>query len=236
MVVSSVASGTLLDDPKKKTPRKATSSRQTLGTQARAITTRNAILQAAIEVFSKRGFDGGRIELVSTIAGTHDRMIYYYFGSKENLFVEVLKTVYQRMNDAEAALQIDIDDPVGALTTVIHFTWQYYLDHPEFMRLLNTENLHQGQHLKSSNRMSDLLSPGVGMIDRALSAGADKGLFRQGLRARDLYIAIAALGYFYLSNRHTLSAFLGEDLLAKPAIKHWREFITDMVLRSVAPR
>ncbi len=236
MTISSVAPGDLVESLKKKATRRAVSGRQTLGIQARAIATRNTILHAAIEVFSKHGFNGGRIELISTLAKTHDRMIYYYFGSKETLFVEVLKTIYQRMNDAEAALQIDIDDPVGALTTVTHFTWQYYLDHPEFMTLLNSENLHQGQHLKKANRVSDLMSPGVGMLDRALRAGADKGIFRRGLRARDLYIAIAALGYFYLSNRHTLSAFLGEDLVAKPALKHWRKFITDMVLRSVALR
>jgi hypothetical protein len=146
----------------------------------------------------------------------------------------VLKTVYQRMNDAEGALQIDLDDPVGAVTAVTNFTWRYYLDHPEFMTLLNTENLHQGQHLKKSKRVSELISPGVAMLDRALAAGAKKGLFRKGLRGRDLYIAIAALGYFYLSNRHTLSAFLGENLVARPALEHWRGFIIDMVLRSIA--
>ncbi len=234
MTTSSVAPGVLIESLKKKAPNKAASGSQTFGIQARAITTRNAILHAAIEVFAKHGFDGGRIELISTLAKTHDRMIYYYFGSKESLFVEVLKTIYQRMNDAEAALQIDLDDPVEALITVTHFMWQYYLDHPEFMTLLNTENLHQGQHLKKSDRVSELMSPGVGTLDRALRAGADKGVFQRGLRARDLYIAIAALGYFYLSNRHTLSAFLGEDLVAKPALKHWREFITNMVLRSVS--
>lgn len=235
MSISSVSPAALVESDGKKKIRKAMPGGHTLGTQARAITTRNAILQAAIEVFSKRGYDGGRIELVSKTAGTHDRMIYYYFGSKEKLFVEVLKTVYQRMNDGEASLKIDVNDPIAALTTVIHFTWQYYLDHPEFIRLLNTENLHEGQHLRKS-AVNELISPGVGMLDQALRAGAEKGLFRPGLRARDVYIAVAALGYFYLSNRHTLSAFLGEDLMAGPALKHWREFITDMVLRSVSPR
>lgn len=233
MAVRSVVSP-LVDLETKRPTRRAPSGQQTLGTQARGITSRNAILQAAIDVFATYGYEGGRIELISTLANTHDRMIYYYFGSKEALFVDVLRTVYQRMNDAEAALEIDLDDPIGAVTAVTDFTWQYYLDHPEFMTLLNTENLHKGQHLKKSKPVSELISPGVAMLERALAAGAERGLFRQGLRGRDLYIAIAALGYFYLSNRHTLSAFLGENLVARPAIEHWRDFIVDMVLRSIA--
>jgi AcrR family transcriptional regulator len=223
--------------PAKKTvtrkPRKAAAEKPTLGTQARALTTREAILRAAIRVFAKNGFEGGRIETISKLSRTHDRMIYYYFGSKESLFVEVLKRIYQQMNEAEAALQIDIEDPPGALTAIVHFTWGYYLDHPEFMTLLNTENLHEGRHLKRSARMSELLSPGVGMLDQILQAGAAQGVFRPDVRARDLYIAVASLGYFYLSNRCTLSAFLGEDLMDKDALTHWREFITDIVLRSV---
>ncbi|MDB5841089.1 MAG: bacterial regulatory s, tetR family protein [Herminiimonas sp.] len=228
---------TTASSPVKKTvarkTRKAAADKPTLGTQARALTTRDAILRAAIRVFSKSGFEGGRIESISKLSRTHDRMINYYFGSKESLFIEVLKTIYQRMNEAESSLQIDIEDPVGALTTIVHFTWGYYLDHPEFMTLLNTENLHQGKHLKKSARMSELVSPAVGMLDQILQAGAERGLFRQDVRARDLYIAIASLGYFYLSNRYTLSAFLGEDLMDKDALTHWREYITDVVLRSV---
>jgi AcrR family transcriptional regulator len=230
-------SRTTASPPAKKTgvrkPRKAAAEKPTLGTQARALTTREAILRAAIRVFSKDGFEGGRIETISKLSHTHDRMIYYYFGSKESLFIEVLKRIYQRMNEAEAALQIDLEDPPGALTAIVHFTWGYYLDHPEFMTLLNTENLHEGRHLKKSARMSELLSPGVGMLDRILQTGAAQGVFRPDVRARDLYIAIASLGYFYLSNRCTLSAFLGEDLMDKEALTHWREFITDIVLRSV---
>ena len=118
--------------------------------QARAVTTREQILKAAIRVFSKHGFAGGRVEHISRLAKTHDRMIYYYFGSKEKLFIEVLETIYQRVNDAETALEIDLDDPVKALQAVVQFNWQYYLDHPEFITLLNSENLHQGKHVKIS--------------------------------------------------------------------------------------
>jgi AcrR family transcriptional regulator len=219
--------------PASRPTRKSSSDKPTRGTQARAVTTRDAILRAAIRVFSKNGFAGGRVESISRLSNTHDRMIYYYFGSKERLFIEVLETIYQRMNDAEAALQIDINDPVGALTAVAHFTWQYYLDHPEFITLLNSENLHQGKHVRKSARVSELSSPAVAILEQILKTGAQKGLFRDDIVARDLYIAIAALGYFYMSNRYTLSAFLNDDLIDREAIRHWQEFTTDMVLRSV---
>jgi AcrR family transcriptional regulator len=214
-------------------PRKTAADKPTRGTQARAVTTRETILRAAIRVFSKSGFAGGRIESISKLSHTHDRMIYYYFGSKEKLFIEVLETIYQRMNDAEAALRIDFEHPLEALTTIVHFHWQYYQDHPEFMTLLNSENLHHGKHLKKSPRVSALSSPAVSILDQVLRNGAEQGLFRPDVRARDLYIAIASLGYFYLSNRYTLSAFLSADLMDKNALAHWREFITGIVLRSV---
>jgi hypothetical protein len=99
--------------------------------------------------------------------------------------------------------------------------------------LLNSENLHHGRHLKKSARVSELSSPAVGILDQVLRNGAERGLFRPDIRARDLYIAIASLGYFYLSNRYTLSSFLNDDLMDKDALAHWREFITNMVLRSV---
>lgn len=201
--------------------------------QARAVTTREQILKAAIRVFSKHGFAGGRVEHISRLAKTHDRMIYYYFGSKEKLFIEVLETIYQRVNDAETALEIDLDDPVKALQAVVQFNWQYYLDHPEFITLLNSENLHQGKHVKKSGRVAELSSPAVSILTAILKAGVRKKLFRKEVSARDLYLTIAALGYFYLSNRYTLSAFLSSDLMAKKELANWRTCVIDTVLRKV---
>lgn len=201
--------------------------------QARAVETREAILKAAIRIFAKHGFSGGRIEQISKLAKTHDRMIYYYFGSKEKLFIEVLETIYQRLNDAEAALEFDLADPVEAMRIIVRFNWQYYVDHPEFITLLNSENLHQGKHVKKSARVSELSSPAVNVLAKIIKAGIQQGLFRTDLRARDLYLTIAALGYFYLSNRHTLSAFLNTDLLAKKALVSWQESMVDTVLRKV---
>ncbi len=201
--------------------------------QARAVETREAILKAATGVFAKHGFSGGRVEQISRLAKTHDRMIYYYFGSKEKLFIEVLETTYQRLNDAEAALKIDLADPLEALRTVVRFNWRYFLEHPEFITLLNSENLHQGRHVKKSTKVAQLSSPAVNVLAKISKAGTQQGLFRKDVTARELYLTIAALGYFYLSNRHTLSAFLNTELLKKSAIARWRESMVDTVTRKV---
>jgi AcrR family transcriptional regulator len=207
--------------------------KSTRAPQARAVETRETILRAAIRIFAKHGFSGGRVEQISRLAKTHDRMIYYYFGSKEKLFIEVLETTYQRLNDAEAALAIDIADPVEALRTVVRFNWRYFLEHPEFITLLNSENLHQGRHVKKSTRVAQLSSPAVNVLAKILRAGVQQGLFRKEVSARELYLTIAALGYFYLSNRYTLSAFLNTNLLNKSAIARWQASMVDTVLKKV---
>ena len=196
--------------------------------------TRDSILKAAIKVFAKSGFDGGRVEQISKAAKSYDRMIYYYFGSKEGLYIAALEEIYRRFNEAESELQLDESKPREALRKVIRFMWTYYLKHPEFITLLNTENLHRGKHIGKSDKAKDYSSPAVGVLQRVLQTGVAQGLFRADLLARDLYLTIAGLCYFYLSNRFTLSAFLGEDLEAPAALQQWQAHVIDTVERTVA--
>lgn len=199
-----------------------------------AIATRESILKAAYKVFAKHGYAGGRVEQISRAAKSYDRMIYYYFGSKEGLFVAVIEEAYRRFNEAESALALDLSRPAEALREVIGFIWRYYQRNPEFITLLNNENLHGGRHISRSLRAREYSSPAIGILAQVLQSGAAAGLFRKDLRARDLYLMMAAMGYFYLSNRHTLSAFLGEDLEAPEALAHWEAFIVDAVQRTVS--
>jgi len=195
--------------------------------------TRDAILRAATKVFAKHGFDGGRVEQISKAAKSYDRMIYYYFGSKEGLFIAVIEDTYRRFNEAEQALVLDVSQPVEALKTVIRFVWTYYQKNPEFITLLNTENLYRGKHIGRSSKAREYSSPVIAITQGVLASGAQQGVFRADLSARDLYLMVAAMAYFYLSNRFTLSAFLGEDLEAAPALAHWEAFLIDSVLRTV---
>jgi len=210
-------------------------STRPLGVRAQAAAaTRESILRAATKVFAKSGFAGGRIEQISKAAKSYDRMIYYYFGSKEGLFIAVLEEMYRRFNEAEAKLVLDTTRPVEALTDVIRFMWSYYQRNPEFITLLNTENLHRGQHISKSQRAREFSSPAVDVLGQVLASGAKKRLFRTDVAARDVYLMIAAMGYFYVSNRFTLSAFLGEQLETPAALAHWEAFLIDSVMRTVA--
>jgi len=206
------------------------------GTGVRALAaqaTRDSILRAAIKVFAKHGYAGGRVEQISKAAKSYDRMIYYYFGSKEGLFIAVIEEMYRRFNEAESKLVLDEAQPVEALRAVIRFMWGYYQRNPEFITLLNTENLHRGQHISKSLRAREYSSPAVDVLGRVLASGAQQALFRSDVAARDVYLMIAAMGYFYMSNRFTLAAFLGEELETAPALAHWEAFVIDAVLRTV---
>jgi AcrR family transcriptional regulator len=215
-------------------PSAGPSARPVGARQLSAQATRESILRAAIKIFAKHGYAGGSVEKISKAAKSYDRMIYYYFGNKEGLFVAVLEETYRRFNEAETGLDLDLEKPVDALAAVIRFAFRYYQKHPEFIRLLNTENLHRGKHIGKSLRAREYSSPAIGVIEKLLHSGVSKGVFRADFAARDLYLLIAAAGYFYQSNRHTLSAFLGENLEAPEALAHWETFVNDIVLRGIA--
>ncbi|MEJ8822110.1 TetR family transcriptional regulator [Variovorax humicola] len=202
--------------------------------EAAAQATRKAILKAATKVFAKYGYDGGSVEKISKAAKSYDRMIYYYFGSKEGLFIAVLEGIYREMDEAESAIQLDAERPVETLTAVIRFVHGYYRKNPEFVTLLNTENLHKGRHIAKSLRAGEYSSHAIAVIREVLASGIAKGIFREDVAAREVYLLIASTGYFYMSNRHTLTAFLGEPLETAEAVKRWEDFAVETVLRTVS--
>lgn len=218
-----------ISSPKTALPRRAGGQKQA------AQATRDSILKAAVKVFSKAGFAGGRVEKISTAAKSYDRMIYYYFGSKEKLFIAALEEIYHRFCEAEAKVDLDLEYPVESLQTIVRFFWTYYQKHPEFITLLNSENLHRGKHISKSMRARDYSKAAIAILGGVLKSGIAKGLFRSDVLPRDVYLLISSLSYFYLSNRFTLAAFLGENIESALALAHWEKFITDAVLRVVSP-
>ena len=202
-------------------------------TSAPTTSTRDNILSAATKVFARFGYDGGSVQKISKLAKSVDRMIYYYFGSKEGLFIEVLENAYRRMNDAELKLKLDTSQPVNGLNAVIAFVLSYYRKNPEFITLLNIENLQRGKHIAKSERAKEYSSPAIAIISELLQNGIAQKLFRKDVSARNVYLLIVATTYFYMSNRYTLSAFLGENLQSTEAIEAWQAFISSTVLQSV---
>jgi len=183
--------------------------------------TQRRILRAARNEFMRHGYSGARIERISRAARSSDRMIYYYFASKEALYLQVLEGVYSELGEAESALVLDPKRPLEALDALIAFTWRYYIEHPEFVALLSNENLMRGLHITKSVRVKQLSRPVLDILATILAEGARQKVFRSDLDVKKVYLTLAALGYFYLSNRFTLSSFLGIDLMRPEEREGW---------------
>jgi AcrR family transcriptional regulator len=192
--------------------------------------TREAILVAATDVFAAYGLGGARVDRIAERAGINKRMLYYYFGQKEDLFLAVLERAYAKIRGEEQALNLTQVEPTEAIRRLIAFTWNYYLENPSFPILLNSENLHRARHLKKSARVRTLHSPFVATIAEVLERGARSGLFRAGVDPIQLYISIAGISYFYLSNNYTLSTIFDRDLMSPKAKVERLSHMTDLVL------
>ena len=195
--------------------------------------TRQRILDAALEEFSRYGLGGARVDRIAERAEANKRMLYYYFGDKDGLFLAVLEQSYVQIRSAERALDLEHRDPREALKRLVEFTWRYYLDHPEFMTLLNSENLHKGRHVRKSKRVPQMHTTLVATLRSVLRKGEAQGLFRAGVDPVQLYISIAGEGYFYLSNRYTLSRIFDRDLMTPRALTSRARHITRMILNAV---
>jgi len=210
-----------------KSPARTAATRDPEGTKA-------AILAAAVKEFTEKGFGGARVDAIAQHANINKRMLYHYFGGKEALYIEVLESIYGAIRKAEIALDLGHKDPGDAIRALVLFTWQYYLDHPEFLSLLGTENLLRAKYLKRSPSIAAVNSPLMAVLQDVLDRGARTGQFRAGLDALDVYLSIAGLGFFYLSNRWTLATVFRRDLMAKAEVTRWGEHIVDTILASVA--
>ncbi len=192
--------------------------------------TREAILSAATDEFAQHGLAGARVDRIAERAGVNKRMLYYYFGQKEGLFLAVLEGAYQRIREEEHKLNLTQVEPTEAIRRLVAFTWEYHMAHPEFVTLLNTENLYRARHLKKSSRVRTWHSPFVAMIAEVLERGHKAGVFRAGVDPVQLYISIAGLAYFYLSNRFTLSTIFDRDLMTPKSRVERLSHMTDLVL------
>jgi AcrR family transcriptional regulator len=191
---------------------------------------RARILKAALDEFASRGFKGASMDAIAARTHTTRALINYYFGGKEQLYIAVLEQVYAEIREAEGLLELDHLAPVAAVRRIVQFTFDYYLDHEGFVRLVVAENQAKGRHLKKSAAMRALNRPIIDTLGGVIARGQADGSFRPGIDAVDVHMMIAALGMFNVTNRHTFSAIFQREMGAKGDVRRRRELITDVIL------
>jgi AcrR family transcriptional regulator len=191
------------------------------------------ILEAAKQEFAANGLAGARVDRIAAKAGANKRMLYYHVGNKEDLYLAVLEGAYEKIRAEERSLDLEHLDPPEAIRTLIDFTWNYFLRNPEFLALLNSENLARAKHLKRSAKVKSMHSPFVEMIRAVVRRGVESGDFPVAVDPVQLYISIAGLSFFYLSNSATLGFIFGRDLLAKSARDERRDHMVALVLAAL---
>jgi AcrR family transcriptional regulator len=195
--------------------------------------TRQSILDSATAEFARHGLGGARVDRIAARAKANKRMLYYYFGDKDGLFLAALEGRYAHIRNAERSLKLEHLEPRAAVHRLVEFTWSYFLEHPEFMTLLNSENLHKGRHVRRSRSVPEMHTPLVETLRGVLRRGERAGVFRRGIDPVQLYISIAGEGYFYLSNRYTLSQIFGRDLMTRAALAERARHNAEMILHAV---
>ena len=195
--------------------------------------TQRRILEAATSEFAQKGLGGARVDDIAERAQANKRMIYHYFESKEGLFQRVLEDAYVDIRTAEQNLELDTLPPKDALEQLVRFTWQYYLDHPGFITLVNSENLHKARHLKKSEVIHIVSRKFIDMVSTILQRGEKEGVFRKDIDPVQLNITIAAIGYYYLTNRFTASIIFERDMMASSALEERLTFNIETIMRLV---
>ncbi|MCQ4159620.1 TetR family transcriptional regulator [Roseomonas sp. GC11] len=193
--------------------------------------TRRNILDAAIAEFAAKGLSGARVDEIAARTQTTKRMIYYYFGSKEQLFASVLEEMYAGIRRTEAGLSLEGVPPEEAMRRLVETTFDYHAEHPEFVRLVSVENIHEAAHIAGSATLRGRNDAVIGLLRALLARGEAAGRFRAGVDPLDLHILINGLCFHRVANRHTLGTIFGVDLQAPERRAAQRRMIVEAVLR-----
>jgi AcrR family transcriptional regulator len=196
--------------------------------------TRANILEVALREFADKGLSGARIDEIAEQTRTSKRMIYYYFGSKEGLYLEVLQECYRGIRAIENTLDLDHLPPLEALRLLVCSTFDYQAAHPDFIRLVMVENIHHGEHIQQLDGLGPLNAAVIERINRICLRGAEEGVMRPNVDPVDLHMTISALCFFNVSNRYTFSRIFRLNMGSKAALKARRESVANLVVRSVA--
>ncbi len=200
-----------------------------------AAATRARILDAALKEFALKGLDAARVEDIADMAGANRRMAYYYFGSKEGLYLAALEASYMQLVEVEKSIDVEALGPIEAIEAMVAAKFEHYVRYPHYVEFVKMENLYQARHLKMSRRIAEMRAPLISIIRRVLRRGEALGVLRKGVDPLDLYLSICALGFFVFSNRHTLGVIFDTDVTGANALARRRALIVDMIKAYLAP-
>lgn len=195
-----------------------------------ALETRENILEVATQEFADKGLAGARIDEIAEKTASSKRMIYYYFGGKDELYRAVLERAYARIRTQEQAAHFETLEPEEALRAIIGHNFDYHFEHPEFVRLVMNENVHHGEHIAQIESMKERNQSVIGQLRTILDKGVEQGVFRKGIDPVDLHTTISALSFYNVSNRHTFRHNFGIDFSAPAERAKRREQIIQCVL------
>lgn len=199
------------------------------------VASQSDLLQAAISEFAEHGFEGGRVDRIASAAGVNKQLLYYYYGSKSDLYRAALEHVYAEIRAAEQELHLGDLPPTEAMRILVSFSFDYLEKHPAFLSLISDENRMAGRHLKGSDKVAEMHSPLIAMIRDTLDRGIAKGVFHDRFDPVNLYLSIAGLGFFYFANRSTLAIIFNRDMTSPAQVALRRQHMVDMVLLSLRP-
>jgi TetR/AcrR family transcriptional regulator len=197
--------------------------------------TKARILEAALNEFAVHGFSGARVDSIAARADVNKRMLYAYFGNKRALWLASLEHVYTAKRSEENRIDINHLSPDESMRALVRFNFCYHVAHPEFIALVNNENLMGARTLRQSSLVQKLYSPLLKALTDVLYRGQKTNVFRSGVDPMQLYISIAALGYFYCSNAHTLSAIFSKNLGSPSQMKSHENHVVDVIMGYLRP-
>jgi AcrR family transcriptional regulator len=192
--------------------------------------TKAELLQAATREFADQGFSGARVDAIAENTSTTKRMIYYYFGDKEGLYLAVLENAYLHIRALEQQVDVDHLDATAALRRLAEITFDHHETHEDFIRLVSIENVHHAEHLKKSDVRAGLAAPALDVLTRILKRGKAAGAFRKDIDALDVHMIISSYCVFRTANRYTFGAIFDRDLLDPRRRAHMRRILGDMVV------
>ena len=195
--------------------------------------TRAEILDVAFAEFAEKGFSGGNTDAIAQRAGVTKRLVFYYFGSKEGLFIAVLEMAYERIRTSEENLGLDALSPREAIAKLVEFTFDFDNAHPEFVRLVSIENIHRARHLRRSRKIKAINRPIIQQIARLLARGEKAKVFRRGIDPVELHMTLSALCIFSVANRHTFESLFDYDMTSEAARTARKTEIDELMWRYV---